>query len=265
MIKGLKGLVAGLTFLILWVVILSGEADAACTPTVMGNLNVFECTSTQSAEDVDDLALFFNSNGAPAVTISGSLGKNSSLAGDQNINTTALGGGMWVQQGNGFGELKADGTVSSFSDTPILGSTLPKSGATFNGFDGMLIRGQVDTTPADGAHGTWDGIVTEMITFAPVGGVTPAPITLTFMGNKQTGDLGTIGFDEASGIGDLVSKVTVSVDGTGQFFEVKQFAFSVPGQSNIPEPSTWVMLVSGFGLIALVGVTRRRNRLQEVI
>lgn len=32
--------------------------------------------------------------------------------------------------------------------------------------------------------------------------------------------------------------------------------------STIPEPSTWAMLVSGFGLIALVGLQRRRRRLE---
>lgn len=78
-------------------------------------------------------------------------------------------------------------------------------------------------------------------------------------------------------VGDLVDSAGPFANtlGTALFADAHQYmiTFTAAGQSSndtiqlttgvIPEPSTWVMLVSGFGLMALVGL-RRRRRLEEI-
>jgi hypothetical protein len=218
-------------------------AWAACTvvaPVPGYNLTQFQCDSDNQATDADDLKYFINKT--PFLSdIDGSLNKNSSINIEQNIHVST----DWpvMQEGNGFAELHAldAGTSSNalhtVTFTPIADSVIKGIGH-FPGFDGFFGRGQVDALGPNG----WDGVVTLDITFEPGG---PAPLALTFTGDTQHDDIGSIGFDEPSGTGALVASVSMVLDSTGAWNEVKQFDFSVPGVT-IPEQPTWAMMMLGF-------------------
>jgi len=248
-------------------------AHAACNPTPPppipdpGNLKTFQCDSDNQATDADDLKLFLDK--ATGVTfIDGSLNKNSSVLGFQNIHITA--DAAFNQEANGFAELhsalagKPTNDLHTVTFTPIVPSSVAQPGGgsvKFLGFDGFFGRGQVDAlgAPATGSKKlTWDGDVFMDITFEG-----PHPdTTITFAGDTKTDDIGAIGFDELTEPGFLVKSVTMRLDATGAWNEVKQFDFSVPGSTAIiPEASTWVMMVVGFALIGGVGFAKRRNRL----
>ena len=61
-----------------------------------------------------------------------------------------------------------------------------------------------------------------------------------------------MGFDEIRDPGKLISQVAFRLDNTGAWNEVKQIEFSA-----VPEPGTWAMLLTGFGLMGWYGLRRR--------
>jgi hypothetical protein len=91
--------------------------------------------------------------------------------------------------------------------------------------------------------------------FIPIGALIDSAALTNFLGG-QSAELGPdiVGagsyFAEVSGVSGL-SPIHIAIDGT------------VTATSAVPEPSTWAMLVAGFGLIGLVGM-KRRARLVEL-
>jgi PEP-CTERM motif len=57
-------------------------------------------------------------------------------------------------------------------------------------------------------------------------------------------------FVELSGVSGR-SPISIAIDGT------------ITATGAVPEPSTWALLASGFGLVGLLGMKRRKNRLGE--
>jgi hypothetical protein len=231
-------------------------AWAACTvvaPVPGYNLTQFQCDSDNQATDGDDLKLFLDKE-TGVTDIGGSLNKNSSITLNQNIhiNTDA----PVNQEANGFAELHSanagdqSNTLRDVTFTPVADTLVLPDNTPFLGFDGFFGRGQIDAI-----GGAWDGVVTLHIVFATGSGL--APLDLTFMGDTQHDDIGSIGFDEPSGTGALVASVSMQLDSTGAWNEVKQFDFSVAGATPfIPEPSTWAMMLIGF---AGLGVASYRS------
>lgn len=203
--------------------------------------------------------MFITKAGVPVTSLDGSLNFNSSATVFQNINvSTPDAGATFAQQGNGFAELKSGAagsptnTLRDLIFTPILPSTIGGNPTTpFAGFDGFFARGQVDATSASG----WDGVVTMTVDFAGGGSQ-----TIDFSAGRRNQDIGAIGFDSLLSPEAKVSSVEMSLDSTGAWNEAKQFTFSVPGVTPIPETRTWLMLIVGFGAMAFVGF-RRRARL----
>jgi len=240
-------------------------AHAACNPSPPapspnpGNVVTFQCDSDNQATDGDDLKLFLDK--ATGVTnVDGSLDKNSSALVNQNIHIAGfdLDGVTPVafnQEGNGFAELHSanagspSNTLHDVTFTPIIPSTIEGQGA-FLGFDGFLGRGQVDPLGAG-----WDGIVTLAVDL-----VNGTNFTITFAGDTKNDNIGSIGFDELNEPGFLVKSVSMNLDATGAWNEVKQFDFSVPGAvSTVPEPSTWVMMLLGFAGLGFAGYRKARS------
>jgi hypothetical protein len=221
------------------------------------NLTQFQCDSDNQATDADDVKFFIDK--VTGVTdIDGSLIKNSSISIRQNIHVST--DAAVNQEGSGFAELHSanagspSNTLRDVTFTPIADSVLP-DGSVFKGFDGFFGRGQVDAT-----GGAWDGVVTLAITFEPGSGL--APLDLTFTGDTKHDDIGSIGFDEPLDPGALVASVSMELDSTGAWNEVKQFDFSVSGatQPPVPEPSTWAMMLIGFAGLAYAGYSRSKKR-----
>ena len=246
-------------------------AHAACNPSPPapspnpGNVVTFQCDSDNQATDGDDLKLFLDK--ATGVTnIDGSLDKNSSALVNQNIHIAGfdLDGVTPVafnQEGNGFAELHSanagspSNTLHDVTFTPIVPSVIEGQGA-FLGFDGFLGRGQVDPLGAGtGKKLAWDGIVTMVVDL-----VNGKSFDIVFAGDTKNDDVGAIGFDELNEPGFLVKSVSMNLDATGAWNEVKQFDFSVPGAvPTIPEPSTWAMMLVGFAGLGFVSYRASRR------
>jgi hypothetical protein len=154
--------------------------------------------------------------------------------------------------------------------SPIVPSLVEDGGGPgvntpFLGFDGFLGRGEVDPLGGSGPlhDRTWDGIVTLVVLFHG----SSTPVDFTFMGDTSKDDIGSIGFDERGAqLSQLIDSVTMHLDSTGAWNEVKEFDFSVPGSvATIPEPSTWAMLLLGLAGLGYASVRRgRRGRLQAI-
>jgi hypothetical protein len=230
------------------------------------NLVQLQCDSDNQISDGDDLDLFLDKQSG-LQALKGSLNKNTSIPADQNLDISVnLGTATISQQGNGFAEMKSSlqgsplNDLRSFTFSTIAGSTIDGQNLIFQGFDGFMARGQVDPTGQVGVdkHGNpiyaWDGDVFMHIVFAD-----NSTQNLTFLGDTAKDDFGALGFDEPNEPGKLISRVTISLDNTGAFNELKQIKFSVPSAvAGIPEPSTWAMMLGGFGLIGLLALRKRR-------
>jgi hypothetical protein len=226
---------------------------------------VGDCSSDNQANDGDDGKAFIDRQSAPAGSsqIDLSLDKNSSLADDQNFlaKSRTLGGTFSAfTSGNGFANIKSDGDlIQKFEFDPLRPSDFGAE-TKFPGFDGMLFRGQeVDLPGAGKIKGTDTGSITILVNLS-----NGKSVTDTITGIKLKNDFGVLGFDEPVGVsGVFVDSVTVSTDSAHAFDQLKQIEFSVPGSvAAIPEPSTWVMFIAGFGLMASLGARKvRKNRL----
>jgi hypothetical protein len=222
---------------------------AACTLTPVGSVNFISgCSADNQANDGDDIKMFVDKTVVMTETIDGSLGKNDQAF--QNVMSQA--NADFETDGSGFANFltvdhgQPTNTLTAYTFTPILPSTLP-NGITFPGFDGQLFRGQVDNISG------YDGDLSVTVNFSGGGSVSHV-----FTGLKANGkDFGVLGFDEIAEPGVKVGSVVISLAGTGGAFnEFKQIEFSVPGQIAVPEPSTWVMLIAGFGLMGMLGWRR---------
>jgi PEP-CTERM motif len=235
---------------------------APCTVVkTVGNVHFLSGASDPQCNDGDDLKMFLdgvtNSN-----TAFGSLGGNNNSTADSNIKITDNGGSGGFAastDANGFANFKSVvDNVDFYQLQPQLGTFLPKTGAPFLGFDGSLMRGQLTNNPnTPGVK--WDGDVSIVVNLST--GVTD---TFTFKGFKAMKDIGVIGFDEVldPGVfvksylavaGDVTAAGVPIAKGLGSWDEFKQIEMSVPGAvAVIPEPSTWVMILAGFGLMGLM-------------
>jgi hypothetical protein len=189
----------------------------------------------------DDHFLFINKTSSATQSFSGTVLKNSSGLDNINFVTNAD-----VTTGSGQANVKAVGTtLTTITVTP--GSDLP------NMFDGMMMRGSVDTSGKCTKKAPCD--VTFKVTFSD-----NSTASNTFDTIKNNGDFGAIGFDENPGTTGLtVSKVVVSVAGGDTFDEIKQMGFSIPGASVVPEAPSWAMLFLGFAGLSYVGIRRSRK------
>jgi hypothetical protein len=230
----------------------SPAALAACTATVVGNVTWLQGMDHQ-CDDRDDLSSFVDRIPTATANVNLSLGKNDNAF--NNIMVSSTGGGF-VSDGNGFANLKsenqgnkpADNTLTDFTFTPGT-STMTADGQAFPGFDGALVRGQLDAMTGL----TYNNTMTVTVDF--VGG---GSASHTFHDVSEA-DIGALGFDETAGFAFKVASVDFSLAGTGGAWnQVKQMDFSVPGAvGTIPEPSTWMMMIAGFGLLSGIGWRRR--------
>ena len=228
------------------------QAHAACTLTPDGTIQwISNCSADNQANDGDDIKMFVDRTPQTTADLFGSLGSNNQLF--DNIEAKA--NGDFETDGSGFANFKSVdagsplNTLTAYGFTPGPTGTLP-NGAKFNGFDGQLFRGQIDNT------GGFTGDLDVLVTFS---NGTTASHTFTGLSDKK--DFGVLGFDEIAEPGLFVKSVLVSlVSEHGAFNEFKQIEFSVPGQvATIPEPSTWAMLIVGFGLMGLFGWRKARG------
>jgi PEP-CTERM motif-containing protein len=91
--------------------------------------------------------------------------------------------------------------------------------------------------------------------FEPMGALIESATLMNVLGGQEATvnpDLLSAGayFVELSGISGR-SAIHIAIDGT------------ITATSGVPEPSTWALLATGFGLLAFMGVKRRKNRLGD--
>lgn len=232
------------------------SAHAACgVVATTGNVQWYGgCSSDVQANDGDDLKMFVDKRPQTTAIIDGSLGSNNQAFLDILATTNA----DFETDGSGFANFKSVDagspantlTAYTFADGPSL--FLP-NGSPFSGFDGQLFRGQIDNT------GKFNGDLFVRVTFSDN---TTESHLYTKLSDKQ--DFGVLGFDEVPGSPEMVKSVFISLNSNGAvggaFNEFKQIEFSVPGAvASIPEPSTWAMGLTGFGLLGLIGRLRTRH------
>jgi len=92
-------------------------------------------------------------------------------------------------------------------------------------------------------------LATGDVTITVVDNQTPLTFSFVTFENRPDQDFTRIGVHSLDG--ETIKTVTISSDG---FKEVKQINFSGEGVTNVPEPTT--MLLLGFGLVGLAGVGR---------
>ena len=245
----------------------AGGTDAA-KPGDAALFNIYDisssCSSDNQANDGDDVKAFLDMSGGTA-TVNGpdidfSLSKNTALAADQNTmfkDLSATSSANGFTDGNGFANIKSVGdALQSWEIDPINGSLLP-GGKIFNGFDGILFRGQFTDLGGGSAGHTDTGSFTISINLSD-----GSSITETFSGLKLKADDGVFGFDEIGTLpsGLFVDSVSAQTDANHAWDQIKQVEFSIGGAaSSVPEPSTWAMGIIGFGLMAAMGWKRSRN------
>jgi hypothetical protein len=230
-------------------------ALAACSGNVtIGNIVwISGCSSDNQANDGDDIKMFVDKAKVTVDTIDGSLGSNNQAF--DNVVSNANTGATFETDGSGFANFKShlagkpNNNLTDYTFTPGPSTTLP-DGTPFPGFDGELFRGQIDNL------GAYDGMLDVTVTFSD-----KSTASHTFTGLSTNGkDFGVLGFDEFADPALLVSSVTISVGAhDGAWNEFKQIEFSVPGAvAAIPETSTWVMMLMGFGMAGIGYGARKR-------
>jgi hypothetical protein len=247
----------------------ASPAYAACTVvSTVGNIQFVTGESDNQCNDGDDLKMFLDGV-TNASTAFGSLGGNNNSTADANIKVQDLNGTGFSAStdGNGFANFKsvAD-NVDVYELTPQAGTVLPKTGGTvFNGFDGSLMRGQL-TNNVNTPGVTWNGDVSIVVNLS-----NGTQDIYTFTGFKANQDIGVIGFDEVTDPGVFVTSYfayagNVDANGNpiantlGSWDEFKQIEMSVPGAiAAIPEPGTWAMLLTGFGLMGALAWRKKRT------
>ena len=212
--------------------------------------------------DGDEQKLFNDKNGSSPVSSGfGSLEKNNNTS--QNINFSATGGtnGADFTYGSGFANIKSENqgdkpktnTLTAFTFIPGP-DKLP-----FNQFDGVFIRGQLDSE-----NGSSTATITATINFHDIMTNTDGTTTLTFLDVAANGkDFGRIGFDEdvTSHPYDVTSVTFSLLPGAAAWNQIKQVDFSVPGTvTPVPEaPGLVMVLLAICGGVSLYGMQRIRR------
>lgn len=223
------------------------------------------CSSDNQAADSDDLKAFLDKGGKSLISgpvIDLSLFKNTSLPGDQNVQFNALGAtdAVGFTDGNGFANIKSTtDLMQDWTIDPLFGTILDGKGTLFDGFDGVLFRGQF----ADRPGFTYDGKGkdTASLTFL-INLSDGSQVGETFTGLKLNADDGVFGFDEIGTLpkGLFVDSIQAYTDSNHSWDQVKQLEFSIPGATaTVPEASTWAMMTAGFSLLGLVAFWRRKQ------
>jgi hypothetical protein len=222
------------------------------------------CSSDNQANDGDDLKSFLDKGGSATFNgpdIDLSLTKNTSTLIDQNVefkDLSATSSANGFTDGNGFANIKSVGDdLQSWEFDPLDGSIFGKTGVTFNGFDGILFRGQFADVGGGKAPKTDSGATMTIVVHLSDG----STVTDTFSGLKLNADDGVFGFDEVGTLpkGLFVDSVDAFTDDAHAWDQVKQIEFSVGGSvGTVPEPSTWVLGLVGFAALGGVGFVKRR-------
>ena len=222
-----------------------GQSDTA------GNLTIL------SGPDADDVKMFLNdtSHGQTVTSFTGSITGN----GGHSSESIGVVPNTGVTTASGFATIKPGGSdpLTSLTYTPESGVDV----------DGFFTRAQFDFA---GKHN--DAPASWLVYMTVVS--SDGTATFAFNETKLSADVDSFGIDEVVGAnGALISSVTLFVNATGiSFKEVKQEEWSPCGTgmgdcggvvinptSGVPEPSTWLLGLTGFGLVAALGWKRKRS------
>ena len=231
-------------------------APAHSTPVCQGNFCLVN-------PDSDEEKMFIvKSDDKDSTEVFGSLIKNTSDH-DIKIDSPSL-----FTSGNGFANIKPA------KDTLLTALVFrPQDGVNLDGFfTSAQLQDNFDCKGKDCAPDT--ASPTFWITVN--GGETTQAI-FSFDLGKFNGDIHDNGFDEAieGGVGTRIDNLTLWVDTTNNpyvsFKEIKQVTWSPCASSDlcsgnvinptggVPEPGTWALMLSGFGLVTALGWKRKRT------
>jgi hypothetical protein len=215
--------------------------------------------------DADDVKMFLDNTKNTDTFFGSTTGNGSHFTDTIKINTMGF-----VDTSSGFATIKPikDGLLTDAIYTPQAG----------NLFDGFFTRGQlIFTDPNPPCHGKDCAPPA-----APPNGATvlmqingSGPIFSFFEGLPESNDFASIGIDEPSEnelLAGLLSSVHIWVATPNvSFAELKQADWSpcagldtacglvINPTGGVPEPSTWLLGLTGFGLIAALSWKRKRT------
>ena len=244
-------------------------AYATGTGTVLDPfMGVGQCDASGSfciqSPDDDDVKMFLENDKNTNTFFGSTTGNGSHFTDTIKINTMG-----YVDTSSGFATIKPikDGTLTDVTYTP----------QAPNLFDGFFTRGQLvytDPNPCKGKDCPAPAAPPAGATvFMQINGT--GPVFAFFEGLPESNDFASIGIDEPGEnekLAGLLSSVHIWV-GTPNvsFFEVKQADWSpCAGQdtacglvinptTGVPEPSTWLLGLCGFGFIAALGWRKSRK------
>jgi hypothetical protein len=204
--------------------------------------------------DGDEAKLFVDKTATPVSSSFGSLDQNDNSL--RNIAVSAT--GDTYTTGSGFATFKSSDHGSPTNPLTAFTFSPGPDPTPFNTFDGVFIRGQIDSE-----NGSTTETVTATIHFLDTLTATTGTMTHDFL-DLITRDFGRIGFDEnATSDPYVVTSVTFSLaSGVAGWNEVKQLEFSVPGavSTPVPEAPGLVMVLLGIcGAVSLYGMQRIRR------
>ena len=251
-------------FVLTAAILLACAAPAYAGPTgiTSGCLGAF-CIE---GEDGDEIKMFNDVANKDVPSFFGSTHGNGSKQFTDDFTITTVGN---VDTGSGYANIKPikDGTLTDIKYT-VNNPAPANPGAkdqtpVVKAYDGFFTRGQVE---GDTGTATVELLINGTLKF-------------DFSVPANSPDFTTIGVDEpASGPGSAGTQIT-SVEmylvnsGDDTFKEVKQTDWSPCGNlagdcgtpginptGTVPEPSTWAMIISGFGLMGWLGWRKRTAR-----
>ena len=206
--------------------------------------------------DGDEAKLFIDKTQAGTGLSSsfGSLDQNDNSL--RNIAVSAT--GDTYTTGSGFATFKSSDHGSPTNPLTAFTFSPGPDPTPFNTFDGVFIRGQIDSE-----NGSTTETVTATINFTDTVTHMTSQITHDFT-DLITKDFGRIGFDEGTGSDAyIVNFVTFSLaSGAAGWNELKQIEFSVPGvvSTPVPEaPGLVMVLLAICGAVSLYGMQRIRR------
>ena len=233
----------------------AGGTDAA-KPGDAALFNIYDgsCSSDNQANDGDDVKAFLDKGGTATFNgpdIDFSLSKNTALVADQNTmfkDLSATSSANGFTDGNGFANIKSVGdALQSWEIDPHQRLALLPGGKIFNGFDGILFRGQFTDLGGGSAGHTDTGSFTISINLSD-----GSSITETFSGLKLKADDATCLASTRSAhcpSGLFVDSVSAQTDANHAWDQIKQVEFSIESAalrraSLNPRPGRWGLSAS---------------------
>ncbi len=159
----------------------------------------------------------------------------------------------------GLGLRTTSSPVDEVAGGPATGLTLPVTTAFF--VDGVR-QSAFTTTPYASAHldaGSFD-LTSAIANFSSTSSTFYGLYTSTALSNQPVDlDIQPHGFAASASSGRYISYAFNAVTGTYDSLELGQLDIaSVAVNSLVPEPATWVLLITGFGLAGTAARRRRR-------